>query len=157
MIRNKILQKSQLSTFFLMLVIATQSCTSIKLISEYDEITDKTVTELQEKISNYFVVLERTIGKDEAKYENFIDQFDNIKVDLNTLEVRAAAFDKNKIVEEQVHELTEMVNNLEALHKIGFSSIEQIKALRQPFNSAFTAIIKLQLALKRGENTDTNN
>jgi hypothetical protein len=151
------ISKTHLSAILVMLLVLTQSCTSIRLISDYDEITDRTVTELQEKVSNYFVKLERTIGTDDAKYENYVQQFDEIKVNLNTLEVRAAAFDKNRIVQEHVKELKNMVNNLEALHKIGFSSYDQSKPLIQPFNSAFTAIIKLQLALKRGEKTDGNN
>lgn len=132
-------------------MMLVQSCTSIKLISEYDEITDNTVTELQEKVSDYFVKLERIIGTDEAKYESFVQQFDKIKVDLNTLEVRSAAFDKNRIVQQQVIELKKMIMKLESLHKLGFSNYDQIRPLKQSFNSAFTAIIKLQLALKRGE------
>ncbi|GJM64585.1 hypothetical protein [Persicobacter diffluens] len=157
MIKNKMITKANLSALVLMLLMLTQSCTSIRLISDYDEITDKTVTELQEKVSNYFVKIERTIGTDDAKYEHFVQQFDDIKVDLNTLEVRAGAFEKNRIVQEHFKELNKMVNNLESLHKIGFSSYDQIKPLKQPFNSAFTAIIKLQIALKRGDKTDNNN
>ncbi|WP_162633198.1 hypothetical protein [Echinicola strongylocentroti] len=127
------------------------ACTSVRLISEYDPITDEKVTELEEKVATYFVQLERTIGTDEAAYEHYQTFFDEAKVDLNTLSVRAAAVDKNRIVQEQVKELQNMLSNLEALHKMGFASAEQLPPLKSAFNSAFTAIIRLQMALKRGE------
>ncbi|QHI38663.1 hypothetical protein IMCC3317_40570 [Kordia antarctica] len=147
----KNISKNQYQVFLIICILLLQSC-AVRLISDYDNITDKTVTELQEKVSNYFVKIERAIESEEAKYENFIKQFDEIKVDLNTLEVRAAAIDKNRIIQQQVKELQKMFKNLESLHKLGFNDYEQIRPLKASFNSAFTAIIKLQLALKRGEN-----
>lgn len=157
MMTIRITRSYSFSIIIVMAMALIQSCTSIRLISDYDEITDRTVTQLQENVSNYFVKLERSIGTESANYENFTETFDQIKVDLNTLEVRSAALDKNRIVQEQVAELNSMVYNLEKLHQLGFSSYDQIKPLRQPFNSAFTAIIKLQMALKRGENIKTNS
>lgn len=138
------------SLFYFVFLLLFQSCSSVKLISDYDEITDNTITQLQRNTSNYFVVLERTIGTNESNYENFISFFDGAKVDLNTLQIRTAAFEKNEIVQNQINELKEMFINLESLHKLGFTSLNSIDALQQPFNSAFTAIIKLQIALKRG-------
>jgi hypothetical protein len=146
----KILKPQNFSLLAVIFFLVFQSCTSVKLISDYDEITDNTVTQLQRNTSNYFVVLERTIGTVESDYENFISFFDNAKVDLNTLEIRTAAFEKNKIVQNQIQELEKMIDNLENLHKLGFTSLNSIEVLQQPFNSAFTAIIKLQIALKRG-------
>ena len=127
------------------------SCTSVRLISEYDEITDQTVTALQVKVSNFFVKVEGEVGTPQAQYDNYKEFYQDAKVDLSTLKIRADAIDKNQIVQGQIAELIKMTNNLEALHKIGFTNVAQVQALEQPFNSAFTAIIKLQLALKRGE------
>lgn len=134
--------------FFVSFII---SCSSVKLISDYDEVTDKTVTEMQRNVANYFVVLNRVIGTEDANYQNFIPFFDTTKVDLNTLEVRANAIDKNEIVQQQLAELKKMIQNLEQLHKLGFTSAETIEPLQQPFNTAFSSIIKLQMALKRGQ------
>lgn len=145
--RVKILTLLLISSFLLI-----QSC-KVQLISDYDEITDKTVTLVQDKVSNYFVKLERVVGTEAGDYKNFTSQFDTIKVNLNTLEIRANAIEKNRIVKEQIAELKNMVKELEALHKTGITSKELIEPLKQPFNSAFTSIIKLQLALKRGEKT----
>ena len=136
------------------LIVILTSCGHIRLISDYDEITDKTVTALQEKVSTFLVKIESEIGTDEAKYENYKQFYLDAKVDLNTLKVRADAIEKNKIVQDQITALTSMIDSLEKLHKIGFASTEQIEALKQPFNSAFTAIIKLQMGLKRGEKSN---
>jgi hypothetical protein len=153
--RIQVVRKSILSSFLILTMILSQSCTSIRLISEYDEITDKTVTEVQEKVSSYFVKLENSVGTKESSYKNYEEQFEQIKIDLNTLEVRAKAIDKNRIVIKQVEELKNMIANLEKLHKSfgenGYQSYDLIKPNLNSFNIAFTAIIKLQLALKRGE------
>lgn len=141
----------KIPVFLSIIILFLSSCSSIRLISDYDEITDKTVTALQEKVTMFFVKMESEIGTDQAKYENYKQFYQDAKVDLTTLKIRADAIDKNKIVQEQVAELTNMLGNLEKLHKIGFNSPELVKPLEQPFNSAFTAITKLQLGLKRGE------
>lgn len=148
--------KRRLPILLSLLLLLVSACTSIRLISDYDEITDKAVTALQEKVSTFFVQISADVGTDKAKYTNYKDFYTQAKVDLSTLKIRADAIDKNKIIQEQVAELTNMINKLEQLHKIGFSTVNQIKPLEQPFNSAFTAIIKLQLALKRGEKNNAN-
>lgn len=143
--------KQSLPLISIIIFLATVACSSVRLISDYDPITDQKVTELEEKVATYFVSLERNMGTEAADYKHYVDFFDEVKVDLNTLEVRAAAMDKNQIVEEQISELKNMVDNLESLHELGFVSVEQLDPLKQSFNLAFTAIIRLQMALKRGE------
>lgn len=145
-------RNTQLITGLFLLLIT--SCTSVRLISDYDEITDKAVTAFQEKVTKFLVKVEDEVGTDKALYENYKTFYQEVKVDLNTLKIRADAIDKNKIVQSQVAELTTMVINMEKLHKLGFFDVSQVTALQQPFNSAFTAIIKLQMGLKRG---DKNN
>ena len=151
----QIIKKSILSSFLILMIIFTQSCISIRLISEYDAITDQTLTEIQEEVSSYFIKLENSVGTEESSYDNYKDQFEKIKIDLNTLEVRAKAIDKNRIVTEQIKELQKMITNLENLHKSfgedGYQSYDLIKPNLNSFNNAFIAIIKLQLALKRGK------
>ncbi|QDH78465.1 hypothetical protein FKX85_05225 [Echinicola soli] len=148
---KRISTQGKIFSLLLLFLLCGHACTSVRLISEYDPITDEKITELEEKVAAYFVQLERTIGTEEADYEHYQTFFDEAKVDLNTLAVRAAAVDKNRIVQEQVKELQNMVSNLEFLHKMGFASAEQLPPLKTAFNSAFTAIIRLQMALKRGE------
>ena len=147
---NQLVILRKLPAMIGILLLLLSGCSSVRLVSDYDEITDHTVTNLQEKVATFFVKLEGTIGTKAAAYQNHIEFYQSAKVDLNTLKIRADAFGKNRIVQEQVVELTKMIDNLEKLHKIGFESIELVRPLHQPFNAAFTAIVKFQLGLKRG-------
>ncbi len=151
---NKLQNYRTRAFLFVILLVLAQSCGPVRLISEYDPITDEKVTALEEKVTTFFVKLERVVGTNHADYEHFTNFYDEVKVDLNTLKVRANAVDKNRIVREQIEELNNMVDNLEELHQMGFATIEQVRPLQQSFNSAFTAIIKFQMALKRGEKTE---
>jgi hypothetical protein len=142
----------RLPLIFLILALLVQGC-HVFLISGYDEVTDKAATELQKKTTEFFIKLERNIGKTEASYESNKKFYDDFRVELSSLKVRADAVEKNKIVQDQIAELNKMIDSLEALHKIGFATAEQLKPLKQPFDSAFTAIIKFQLALKAKKKT----
>lgn len=133
-----------------LLVMLVQSCTTVKLASDYDELTDSTLAELQYNVSTYFVSIERNLNKPMAQSPHYQQFFDEAKVKLNTLEIRTAAFDKNDQVHLQVLELQDMIRNLEKLHELGFRSAEEIHELQKPFTRAFTSILKLQLALRRG-------
>jgi hypothetical protein len=132
-------------------VLLVTSCTSIRLLSDYDEITDKKVTELQEKFAQYFTKLDRIIGTDEAKYDNYVQFFDGVKADISTIRVRANAIDKNEIVIKQLDLLDKNISDLESLHKIGFKKTAEIIPLKNAFDSSFIAIIKFQMGLKRGK------
>jgi hypothetical protein len=131
------------------LLLLVTSCSSIKLISGYDEITDNTFTSFQEKVIKTLVKLESEVGTDQANYQNYKQFYQEAKVDLHTLQIRADAIDKNEKVQGQIEELTNMLDKMEKLHKIGFSTVVQIKPIKNSFYLAFTAIIKLQMGLKR--------
>lgn len=139
-----------LGVVVLALALAVSGC-SIKLISSYDETTDKTVTALQKKTEAHLVALEAVEGLPECKYEKHKQFYDEAKVDVSAIAVRAAAIPKNNITIEQAVLLSSSLDNLEKLHKIACLSKDQIKPLRTQFNSSFTAILKLELAKRRGE------
>ena len=148
---NKTLFLPKIPWLLGLLMFILPACSSVKLISDYDEITDKSVTALQERLSEFFVKMETDIGTEAAAYTHYSSFYQQAKVNLATLKIRADAIDKNKIVQDQIAALSIMLKDLEELHRIGFTNLTQVKQLEPPFNSAFTAIIKLQLALKRGE------
>ncbi len=62
----------------LALALAVSGC-SIKLISSYDETTDKTVTALQKKTEAHLVALEAVEGLPECKYEKHKQFYDEAK------------------------------------------------------------------------------
>lgn len=149
----KILKIIFLRNSFLLLVFAglIGSCSSIELISRYDELTDKTVNEMQQKTSNFLEKLKDEIGTAEANYANHKTFFQEAKASLNTLLIRANAIEKNDITIQHITLLRQNIDALESLHKIGFASLNQLTPIEKAFNSSYTAIIKLQLAKKQGE------
>ncbi len=136
--------------FIFIFIFVFQNCTSLKLISDYDDITDNAVMSMQEKVSRYFIKLNREIGTPKANYENYINFFDEAKVDLNNLKIRTDAIEKNDITQKIVKELSNMIETTEKLHQLGFNSNLEIIPIQNNFNIAFTSIVKLQMALKRG-------
>ncbi len=145
-------KKSLFQAFFvsLSLIIALSGC-SIKLISSYDENTDKAVTQLQKDFETFFVKIDSQAGLPECTYENQTKFYQDAKVAISAIEVRARAIAKNEITVEQVGLLKDSLTSLEKLHKLGCFTTGQIENLRSSFNSSITAILKLELAKKRGE------
>lgn len=138
-----------LSFYLCCFLILSQSCAPVRLISEYDETTYKTLTSLQENLATYFVKLERQIGTEPATYSHYIDFFDKTKIDLKILSIRAKAIEKNSIISDQIDLLTSTINNLESLHKIGFQSPAELTPIWSAVRISLSSMLKLQIALKR--------
>ncbi|NBQ69071.1 MAG: hypothetical protein EBU46_09660 [Nitrosomonadaceae bacterium] len=132
------------------MTLALSSCT-VKLVSGYDETTDRAVTDLQRKTEAHLVTLESVEGLPECTYENHKQFYDEAKVDISAITVRAAAIPKNDITTQESQLLASQLDNLEKLHKIACLSKDQITLVRTHFNTSFTAILKLELAKRRGE------
>lgn len=134
----------------LAITFALSSCT-VKLVSSYDETTDRAITALQRKTEAHLVALESVEGLPECTYENHKQFYDEAKVDISAITVRAAAIPKNDITTKETQLLASNLDNLEKLHKIACLSKDQITLVRSHFNISFTAILKLELAKRRGE------
>ena len=87
-----------LGIMFLMLT----SCAHVRLISDYDAVTDNVVNALQEKVSRFFIEVYSDLETGHADYDHFKEFYQDAKVDLITLKIRADAFDKNTIVQQQI-------------------------------------------------------
>src|SRR4030043_778875 len=95
-----------LAIFLCMLVIGlTVSGCSIRLIADYDQKIDDGVTALQKKTEAFLIKLERTCQEPEGEYSNHISFYDEAKVELSALQVRADAMALNKLTSEQLKEL----------------------------------------------------
>ena len=130
-------------------LIFLSGCT-VKLVSSYDENTDKAVTQLQKDFETFFVTVESQSTKPECEYDNHKEFYQDSKVAISAIEVRAKALDKNEITVEQVGLLKDSLGMLEQLHKIDCLSPGQVASLRDSFNTSITSILKLELAKKRG-------
>lgn len=143
------------SLSMMFILVALSDCT-LKLISSYDEETDKAVMALQRKVETFLIRLEGLDGSPECTYDHHKAFYAGAKVEVSAIQVRAAAIPENEITIEQVGLLSKSLGSLEALHKGKLKkgrncfSIEEIEPLRQSFNASFTAILKLELAKKRG-------
>ena len=148
--KNGRIKKSYvLSVFILAWMLVVAGCT-VKIISSYDDVTDKAVTALQKKTETHLVALEALEGLPDCKYERHKVFYEEVKVDISSIMVRAAAIPQNEITTEQAALLSSSLNGLERLHKIACLTTGQIESLRIQFNSSFTAILKLELAKRRG-------
>jgi hypothetical protein len=123
----------------------------IKLVADYDEITDRSVMALQREFERFFIDVERNLYTLEADHGNYIGFYDEVRAELGVIRVRAAARPKNEITVEQLDLVAQNVDNLEELHKLGFESPEELEPLRAAFQQSFQAILTLELAKKRGQ------
>lgn len=145
--------KNYLPILFISFIIVAifYSCT-VTLISEYDEQTDIAVVELQKKVESLLSEIDRSIGSNNFSYNNFEKKYDEARTDLSSLQIRAKARPKNEIQVQQFDKILNQINLLEEAHKsnegIGKS---EIPTFRNGFNQSFEAVIKLELAKKRGE------
>lgn len=128
------------------------SCSEIRLIQEYDAVSDSKINSIQEKTSRFFVKLNRTFGLPENKYDKYIEFYDDIKSDIHILEIRTKSIEKTNITQQQIISLITQVNSLEALHKVGFKNKEEISLIESAFDNTFTAILQFQQALKNKRN-----
>jgi hypothetical protein len=137
--------------FIIILQFLIQTGCTVRLISSYDEKTDKAITDLHKNFETFFLTLESLEGLPECKYENYTEFYKDAKVSISSIEVRARAIPDNEITIKQIALLKENIDLLEQLHIYSCLSKEQIEPLRVSFNSGFTAILKLELAKKRGD------
>lgn len=148
---SKLSWLSRLVSIIIVFYIFVVTGCTVKLISSYDEKTDEAVTDLHKKVETFFLSIESQEGLPECTYENHMAFYQEAKVSVSAIELRARAIPDNDITIKQIVLLKENIEMLEQLHKLGCLSKEQVKPLRINFNSGFTAILKLELAKKRGD------
>jgi hypothetical protein len=134
---------------FVVATILLQQCTSVRLIQEYDEITDTKVTEMQEDVAAFFVKMDRAIGTPDTAYEKSIPFYDAVKTQLDVLTVRAKATPKSDVMQNALASLSSTFDKLEQYHRTqGFSNKEELVPLKSAFDNSFAALIQFNTALK---------
>lgn len=136
-----------------LLVAAFVAGCPVQFISLYDEQTDRAVTALQRKVDNFLVRLEGQSKPPECTHENHRRFYEEARVDLSAIQVRAGAISQNERTVEQLGLLASSLGSLEKLHRLkgrqDCLDADQLAPLRSNFNTSFTAILKLELAKKR--------
>jgi hypothetical protein len=136
---------------FVIAAFLFNSC-KVTLLAPYDEITDQTVTTMQEMTSAFFVKIESEPESMDMKYENQKKFYQQLKTKAATVRIRNNAIDKNKIMVSMIGELEANIGRLETLHKgksNGLLLPEEIKLLKDAFETQYGAIINFLMALKQ--------
>lgn len=146
--------KFKFMPFMLVFVMFISGCT-VTLVSKYDEQTDANVTALQKKFDAYFLKLDGASFPD-CSFAANKTFYDDVNVQLSSTQVRANAIPLNDITLQQLDALSNAISGLENAQKMRDSKssclpAELVKTDRTMFNSIFTAILKFELAKKRGE------
>ena len=135
------------------IAISLSSC--VTLMAPYDEKIDEMTTSLQRKISTELESLSAAQSPD-CLYPNHAAFYCDVRVDLSALEVRAEAHQLNDLTIGQIRELRGAIDDLDKLHQRASSKPRCMQAsefpdLQRGINQITTAIVKLELAKKRGQ------
>ena len=152
-VRNVPVFRLLLALLFPVMMIIS-GCT-VTLVSKYDEQTDANVTALQKKLETYFLKLDGASYPD-CSFAANKSFYDEVTIQLSSAQVRVNAIPRNDITIQQLDALSKAIADLKIAQKLrdGKSSClptEIVTTDRTMFNSIFTAILKFELAKKRGE------
>jgi len=123
---------------------------SLVAVSPYDSSADKAITKLHKQTAEFFA--ESTKATDElgCGYSHHLPFYQNSKVSVSGLLVRARAMADNSLTVSQLELLSSSYANLAQLHRLGCFTPVQVNELWVSFDASFSAILKLELAKKYG-------
>lgn len=129
-------------------VVAFLGCSSIQLIAPFDQKIDDGITNLQKSTAEFLTSIERQGGSTPADYQKHAKFYDDTKVTLSGLIVRAKAISQNGLTAQELDNLSKQYQELEIQdQKYGVKSAE-IPQLESAFNRTFTALLTLETAKK---------
>jgi len=108
--------KAVLLSMLVAMSVFIAGCSSIQLVSKYDETIDKQAQQLQKKIDGYFVSMQSASNED-LKYKNQQKFYEGVLSDLNAMEVRAGGIYKNQLTIDQLKLAKINLAYLVLLHK----------------------------------------
>ena len=135
-----------------LLTLIMSGC-SITLISNYDEVTDKSATELQKKVEHFLLTMQAAHGTSAGEYANNKAFYDESTVALSAMRLRAGAIPHNERTVEQIGEIEKNIDRLRQLHEQrGPAGLTKtlVDPIRTLINTQFKAILTLEIAKKRG-------
>ncbi|MCX6168667.1 MAG: hypothetical protein NTX65_04985 [Ignavibacteriales bacterium] len=143
------------------------ACNSITIISNYDEVTDKYLTTLQQSVSIFIDSLEQFSGTDTAAFAKHQKTYDMLDNQIKILEFRVAAIPKNDqtIIIVKTIRLTILGNEDTSQPKTGLKDLHclndhnksygpskaVLEVCRRNINQTISAALTLELAKKTGK------
>ncbi len=140
--------------FVLLASLALVSCSSVRMLSEYDEILDLGTSDLQRRVETFLFEMEAKAGTAAGEYAANRAFYDAVRVEHTVLRSRAQAVPKNALTVEQLDLLGSSLDKLRELHERGGANglpREVVEPARAALTTQFVSILKLELAKKRGE------
>jgi hypothetical protein len=135
---------------FIILAVQTLGCSfKVRLVGEYDEITDQAVTELYKKTKGFFLKLQRASGQ-EASYEENKGFYEEVQGDIAVLILRAEITEENlkrNPLTQNFKDLQEQYDDLELLHKT-MPNKKALQSAEEALDRSFRAIVENLLYLK---------
>jgi len=129
---------------------------AVRLVADYDEVIDQGVTRLHKDTTAFLLKMEKQAGTPAGEYANNTKFYDEAKVQIESLVLRAAATPKNTITTRQLKILADSFDELANAHEeqgtAGLNK-ETVAALRAPIDASFLAILKFEIAKKRNDST----
>lgn len=158
---------------WMLVTVFMSGCIQVKLVSDYDEQIDRGVTNIQKQVEAILTKIEKSAADPSAGF--VASDYSTIKEELGVLLTRAKATDHNELTIKQLYTLGYALLGNPPLAPENFKlkppTIEQslekrnqrkdplsagdIRDLRDLLDVNFRAILKFELAKKRGINTNS--
>jgi hypothetical protein len=110
------ISKTSITSMLMGMMFVISACSTVQLVSKYDETIDKQAQELQKKLDGYFISLQSASNED-LKYKKQQKFYEGALSDLNAMEVRAGGIYKNQLAIEQLDLAKTNLAYLVLLHK----------------------------------------
>ena len=133
----------------LAILLALGAC-SLVSVSPYDSSADKAITKLHKQTAEFFAESAKASDEAGCGYSDHLSFYQNSKVSMSSLLVRARAMADNNLTVSQLELLSSSYVNLAQLHQLGCFTSAQVNELWVSFDASFSAILKLELAKKYG-------
>ena len=142
------------ASFLLAACVALNGC--VTLIAPYDDKFDQQATDLQRKVSTHIEALDGA-EMPACLHTNHKGFYDEARVDASALSVRANSHELNAQTLGQVDALRSSIDTFESLHKLASEATparclsgRELSPIRRALDQTLGAIMKLELAKKRG-------
>jgi len=132
----------------LLAIILTVGGCSLVATSPYDSSADKAITKLHKQTAEFFVEATKPADKPGCGYSHYLPFYQNSKVAISSLLMRARSMADNSLTVSQLELLSSSYENLAQLHQLGCFTPAQVEELWVSFDASFSAILKLELAKK---------
>jgi hypothetical protein len=144
----------------LLLLLSIWSCTPVRLVSPYDALFDRGVSDLHTKVVTFVLRMTALAGKPEGTYDANQAFYAEAKGELSTLRLRAGLQEKNEQTLKMIDDLDENMGRLRQLHETG-KERGLFKAIADPalklIEINFETILKLESAKRRGQQGANGN